>query len=115
MNLDIAFVLSKIRPNAKYFYARTYQDLENSWNDVEQAIPSEKEITDYWTLQGEKELQNEIIGYNREKEYPKIGDQLDAIIKHFKSLGFIGNENGTDLEKIIYKSDQVKNKNKKVD
>lgn len=46
--MDIALILSKIRPNAKWRMSGTYEQLANTWEDEEQKLPSLQEITDAW-------------------------------------------------------------------
>lgn len=47
-NIDIALVLDKIRPGAKWRMCGTYQQLVDTWEDKSQKLPSEQEITDAW-------------------------------------------------------------------
>jgi len=46
--IDIALVLIKIRPLAKYRMSDSYENLKNTWEDKEQALPTEKEIQATW-------------------------------------------------------------------
>lgn len=58
--MDIALVLSKIRPNAKWRMSGTYEQLKNTWEDEEQKLPTQEELQAAWvkivTEQKTKEL-----------------------------------------------------------
>lgn len=112
--MDIPYILSKIRPGQILCRnAYTYDMMLQFWEGDISEIPTLEEISNYWNNYGKKELENLKISFDREKSYPKIGDQLDAILKYFQAGGISGNENGTDLEKVIYQWRDVKNKNPK--
>lgn len=52
--MDIARCLDRIRPNAQWGTATTYADLQRTWRDTEQTIPTEAELDTAWqTLQAE--------------------------------------------------------------
>lgn len=66
--MDIALVLSKIRPNAKWRMAETYTHLQKTWEDDQQKIPTIEELEQAW---------NEILEeQSKSKEY----EQVDPII-----------------------------------
>lgn len=66
--MDIALVLSKIRPNAKWRMADTYEHLQKTWEDEEQVIPTLQELETAW---------NEILEeQSKSKEY----EQVDPIV-----------------------------------
>lgn len=52
--MDIARCLDLIRPNAQWGTADTYADLQRTWRDAVQTIPTEAELDTAWqTLQAE--------------------------------------------------------------
>ena len=55
----------------------------------------------------------EAIDKKRSKEYPHIGDQLDAILKGFEQLRANGNELPDELDAVIQTWRQVKLDNPK--
>ena len=66
--MDIALVLSKIRPNAKWRMADTYAHLQKTWEDEEQKIPTSEELEQAW---------NEILEeQSKNKEYEKIDQNI---------------------------------------
>lgn len=66
--MDIALVLSKIRPNAKWRMADTYEHLQKTWEDEEQVIPTLQELETAW---------NEILEeQSKIKEYEKIDQDI---------------------------------------
>ena len=66
--MDIALVLSKIRPNAKWRMADTYAHLQKTWEDEEQVIPTIEELETAW---------NEILEeQSKSKEYEKIDQNI---------------------------------------
>lgn len=66
--MDIALVLSKIRPNAKWRMADTYEHLQKTWEDEEQVIPTLQELEQAW---------NEILEeQSKNKEYEKIDQNI---------------------------------------
>lgn len=46
--MDIALILGKIRPNAKWRMSGTYEQLKKTWEDEEQSLPSLDEIIEAW-------------------------------------------------------------------
>ncbi len=46
--MDIALILSRIRPNAQWGSAATYADLQRTWRDQSQAIPTQAELDTEW-------------------------------------------------------------------
>ena len=68
--------LLSLRPNAKW----AISGAELEWLDTEQTQPTEAEIqAEIARLQAEYDAQ--AYARNRAKEYPAIGDQLDALWK----------------------------------
>ena len=66
--MDIALVLSKIRPNAKWRMSDTYAHLQKTWEDEEQKIPTIEELEQAW---------NEILEeQSKSKEYEKIDQNI---------------------------------------
>ena len=66
--MDIALVLDKIRPQAKWRMSDTYTHLQKTWEDEEQVIPTIEELEQAW---------NEILEeQSKSKEY----EQVDPII-----------------------------------
>ena len=66
--MDIALVLSKIRPNAKWRMADTYAHLQKTWEDEKQKIPTIEELEQAW---------NEILEeQSKSKEYEKIDQNI---------------------------------------
>ena len=66
--MDIALVLSEIRPNAKWRMADTYAHLQKTWEDEEQKIPTIEELEQAW---------NEILEeQSKSKEYEKIDQNI---------------------------------------
>lgn len=47
-NMDLGIVLDKIRPKAAYRKYDTYENLENTWEDKVQILPTEDEIKTAW-------------------------------------------------------------------
>ena len=66
--MDIALVLSKIRPNAKWRMADTYEQLQKTWEDEKQKIPTIEELETAWDKILEEQSKNQ--------EY----EQVDPII-----------------------------------
>ena len=56
--MDIALVLSKIRPNAKWRMADTYAHLQKTWEDEEQKIPTIEELEQAWNEILEEQSKN---------------------------------------------------------
>ena len=48
MDMDIGFVLSMIRPGAKYRSYQTYGDLVRTWDDGVQILPTMPELLAAW-------------------------------------------------------------------
>ena len=66
--MDIALVLSKIRPNAKWRMDDTYAHMQKTWEDEEQKIPTIEELEQAW---------NEILEeQSKNKEYEKIDQNI---------------------------------------
>ena len=57
--MDIALVLSKIRPNAKWRMADTYAHLQKTWEDEEQKIPTIEELEQAWNEILEEQSKNQ--------------------------------------------------------
>ena len=49
-NIDIGFVLDRIRPRAKYRMYGTYADLKRTWEDETQTLPTWGEIRAEWNV-----------------------------------------------------------------
>lgn len=71
--MNIPQILDVIRPGAKWVLTGgTYDGLD--WQDVTQPKPTLDEIVD-----GQKQFEATSYQESRRKEYPPIGDQLDAL------------------------------------
>lgn len=70
------------------------------WHDTEQTQPSDEEISER-KLQLEAEYDSEAYKRKREPEYPRIGDQLDALLKHLNYRRTQGDELIQELDDII--------------
>lgn len=68
----------------------------------------EKDIVYQVWLEHDPSNNPEQYKLDRAREYPPIGDQLDAILKHFKSLQDAGNTLPPDLTQIIESWQDVK-------
>ena len=57
--MDIALILDKIRPNAKWRMADTYEHLQKTWEDEEQKIPTIEELEQAWNEILEEQSKNQ--------------------------------------------------------
>ena len=48
IKMDIALVLDRIRPNAKWRMSGTYEQLASTWEDEEQVLPTQEELQTAW-------------------------------------------------------------------
>lgn len=84
--MDIALVLSKIRPNAKWRMAETYEHLQKTWEDDQQKIPTIEELEQAW---------NEILEeQSKSKEY----EQVDPLVLDMAETMVALNERIAKLE-----------------
>ncbi len=97
MNKNLADILLSLRPGAK-FVTRNNSEIE--WHDTEQTQPSDSEIAE---KEAELQAEYDATEYQRlrEPEYPKIGDQLDALLKHLNYRRTQGDELIQELDDII--------------
>ena len=76
--MDIALVLDRIRPDARWRRAATYEELEATWEDEVQTLPTLREISDEWAViqaeQPEKDDTRQLAA-----ELPTIAEQLAAL------------------------------------
>jgi len=79
------------------------------WHDTEQTQPTDAEIE---AKQSELQADYNAKEYQRlrEPEYPKLGDQLDALLKHLNYRRTQGDELVQDLDDIISAWLSVKSK-----
>lgn len=54
--MDIALILSRIRPNALWRMSNSYENLVNTWEDTKQKCPTQEELSAEWEV-----IQNESI------------------------------------------------------
>jgi hypothetical protein len=70
------------------------------WNSKERSQPTESEIE---TAHAEWQAEHNATQYqrDREPEYPPVGDQLDAILKHLNYRRTQGEDLVQDLDNIV--------------
>lgn len=70
------------------------------WHDTEQDQPSDSDIA---AKEAELQAEQDATQYrrNRATEYPEIGDQLDALLKHLNYRRTQGDELVQELDDII--------------
>lgn len=109
--IDLTKSIRILHPKAKFVLnANDYSQLVWLSEDIKK--PSLKSLEDAWENYLEEKQANE-YKEKRKKEYPDIGDQIDAIWKQLEA----DSEKGKILEKeaseILQKIREVKNKYKK--
>tara|TARA_R100001082_G_scaffold107275_1_gene80970 strand:- start:481 stop:813 length:333 start_codon:yes stop_codon:yes gene_type:complete len=97
MNKNLADILLSLRPGAK-FVTRNNSEIE--WLDSEQVQPTQEEID---TERARLQTEYDATEYQRLRapQYPPIGDQLDALLKHLNYRRTQGDELIQELDDII--------------
>jgi hypothetical protein len=83
---------------------------------VKLSAEEEKQIKDEWAAEEQRKLDyiaNERYRDDRAKEYPYIGDQLDALMKQFAYMRLNGVDLAEDLDRVLGEVLAVKRKHPK--
>jgi len=109
MNKNLADILLSLRPGAK-FVTRNNSEIE--WHDTEQTQPTQEEID---AERARLQAEHDSTQYKRDRapEYPPIGDQLDALLKHLNYRRTQGDELVQELDDVIAEWLSVKSRHPK--
>jgi len=94
--IGILNALQSLKPNSEW----ALRDGVLDWLDSVETEPTQAEInTEISRLQAEQDATQ--YQRNREPEYPPVGDQLDAILKHLNYRRTQGEDLVQDLDDIV--------------
>lgn len=103
MKTNYIYTIMNLRPGASFGWEGEetdgYEELKIHWNDEMYIQPTKEECDAAWKNGLRNKFLNQEIREKRAREYPPIGDQLDAIYKAMRKLSSELRANGQIMPK----------------
>lgn len=96
--MDIALVLDKIRPNAAWRMADTYENLQATWEDAKQKLPTLEELETAWADMNKAPTASEIKKKNLQDLVDAYNVDVSAI--RSKLVTYIAEGEAANADKI---------------